>query len=134
MSSIINRNTKQREVILEVLRKDGTHLDALQIHYLASLKMPRLSMATVYRNLRILREQGVVEQSLFGEDHSHFELSASSAKHQHIKCLGCHKVVEFSLPIEDLVPKIAKAQGYQITSARLYIEGLCPKCKKQNGN
>ena len=126
-----NRNTKQKEVILGVLEKGGTHLDAIQIYNKAVSIMPRLSLATVYRHLRILKEQGVVEPSLFGEDHAHYELVASASKHQHLKCVSCEKVVEFDLSIEELLPKIKKAQGYRIDSARLYIEGLCPACQNK---
>ena len=128
------RKTKQKEVILTVLKDSRTHLDAMEIFRRAAQKMPRLSPATVYRNLRMLKEQGLVEQSLFGEDHAHYELVTVSNEHQHFKCISCGRVEEFDLSTDELLAKISKAQGFQITHTKLYIEGICSVCQKKNDN
>ena len=128
----LSRNTKQKEVILEVLHEADTHLDALQIFERASQKMPRLSLATVYRNLKSMHEQGVIAVGNFGEGHAHYEIvNTLSIGHHHLKCLGCGNIWEFDRPAARLVTGVKEASNFKIYSAKLYIEGLCLLCQKK---
>ena len=81
------RVTNQRALILGILQKQG-HLDADEIYRQARRKQPRLSLSTVYRNLRTLKGLGLVEELHFDDSHHHYE-ARPSAEHHHLVCLGC---------------------------------------------
>ncbi|MCL2474844.1 MAG: transcriptional repressor [Chloroflexi bacterium] len=128
----LSRHTRQKEIILEILQEADTHLDALQIFERASQKMPRLSLATVYRNLKSMSEQGAIAVGNFGEGHAHYEIvNTLSSGHHHLKCLSCGNIWEFDRSAAQLVTGVKEVNGFKIYSARLYIEGLCLLCQKK---
>ncbi|MCJ7807105.1 MAG: transcriptional repressor, partial [Dehalococcoidia bacterium] len=68
------RVTSQRRLILDILRHSEGHLDADELYRLAKEREPRISLATVYRNLNLFKELGLVEGRHFTEDHHHYEV------------------------------------------------------------
>ena len=69
------RVTNQRTLILEIIRQGKGHLDADEVYRRARKKQPNLSLSTVYRTLRMLKELGLVQEVHFGEDHHHYEVN-----------------------------------------------------------
>lgn len=123
--------TTQRSLLLDLIRKAEGHLDADELYRRAKEKEPRISLATVYRNLKLFKEIGLVAESDLGETHSHYEMKGSN-EHHHMVCLGCGQVIEFDSPlITRAVAKIQREKGFEITSVRLKLEGYCPKCKSK---
>jgi len=123
--------TTQRRLLLELLREADGHLDADELYRRAGVKEPRISLATVYRNLKLFKELGLIAESNLGETHSHYEIKGT-AEHHHLVCLGCGQVIEFDSPlIAEAASGIQREKGFDITSAKLKMEGYCPKCKEK---
>ena len=124
--------TSQRSLLLELIKQAKGHLDADELYRRAKEKEPRISLATVYRNLKLFKEVGLVAESDLGETHSHYEIKGN-IEHHHMVCLGCGRIVEFDSPlITKAVEKIRREKGFEITSVRLKLEGYCRKCKSKN--
>ncbi|XUX00208.1 MAG: Fur family transcriptional regulator [Dehalogenimonas sp.] len=124
--------TDQREVILDIVRAGKGHLDANEIYQRARKKLPRLSLSTVYRTLSKFKETGLIEERHLDENHHHYEIS-HHGEHHHLICTSCGKVVEFKLPItEILIEKVPQAAGFKINhSGELSLSGMCPDCQKK---
>jgi Fur family ferric uptake transcriptional regulator len=123
--------TTQRSLLLDIIRKTNKHLDADELYRIAKEKEPRISLATIYRNLKLFKELGLIAESSLGDTHSHYEVK-SKAEHHHMVCLGCGKIVEFDSPlITKAADTVKKEKGFDITSIRLRIEGYCPECKQE---
>lgn len=123
--------TSQRSLLLDIICQANRHLDADELYRLAKNKEPRISLATVYRNLKLFRELGLIVESNLGDTHSHYEIK-SAAGHHHLVCLGCGQIIEFDSPsIAKATAKIQRENDFDITSIQLKMEGYCPKCKKK---
>jgi Fur family ferric uptake transcriptional regulator len=123
------RMTKQRKVILEVLKDTHEHPTADKVYEMVREKMPHISLGTVYRNLVLMSEVGLISKVEIGLP-KRFDGTVES--HYHIRCLGCGKVEDMkSLPIVDLRPAMRSLVGYEITGHRLDIYGYCPACRNK---
>ncbi|PPD58072.1 Fur family transcriptional regulator [Dehalogenimonas etheniformans] len=124
--------TSQRSVILDIVRAGKGHLDADEIYQRARERLPRLSLSTVYRALAKFKETGLIEERHLDENHHHYEISHHD-EHHHLICTGCGKVVEFKLPItEIIIEKVPQAAGFKINhSGELSLSGMCPDCQKK---
>jgi Fe2+ or Zn2+ uptake regulation protein len=124
------RTTSQRRLLLDILKQADGHLDADELFRRAKLKVPHISLSTVYRNLRLFKDLGVITERHFVEEHHHYEVKPK-ADHHHLICLGCGQVTEFD---SDQIAKIAKEIGlkhdFSVTGSDLHIEGYCPRCRK----
>jgi len=126
------RMTQQRRLVLEVLRESREHLDAETIHDQVRQANPRVSLATVYRTLALLKSLGLVDEHRLGEEHGHFE-AARETPHYHFTCRRCRKVIEFKAPqIEEVVIPALADQGILVDEAHLTLYGLCPQCRKKS--
>jgi len=135
MSPLSNTDLKatgQRAVILDIIRAGKGHLDADEIHRRAQKKLPRLSLSTVYRAVQKFKENGLIEERHLDENHHHYELS-HHGEHHHLICTGCGKVVEFKLPITEIIAeRVPQAAGFKINhSGELSLTGLCPDCQEK---
>jgi len=123
------RTTKQRTLLLEVLRQGKSHLDADELYRRARKKQPQLSLSTVYRALRLFKKLGLVEETHFDEEHHHYEVK-SATEHHHLVCLKCGKVVEFNYPLSRHVKEnVPEARDFEIIGTEVRITGYCSKCK-----
>ena len=123
--------TTQRRLLLELIREAEEHLDADELFRRAKDQEPRISLATVYRNLKLFKELGLIAESNLGEAHSHYEIRGTM-EHHHLVCLGCGLVVEFDSPlIAEAKAGIQRGKGFDVVSAQLKMEGYCPKCKQK---
>jgi len=121
--------TTQRSLLLDIIRHADLHLDADELYRLAKNKEPRISLATVYRNLKLFKELGLIAESNLGETHSHYEIK-DAAEHHHLVCLGCGQVIEFNNPlVAKVADKIQRDNNFYITSVQLKMDGYCSKCK-----
>ena len=128
LSSAGLRMTRQRALILEIIGHG--HLDADEVYRQAREKQPRFSLSTVYRTLRMLKEQGLVDELHFGEAHHHYEVK-SSAEHHHLVCLGCGKIVEFECQLcPEMKQEIAREKGFEVTGVEVHMTGYCSKCRQ----
>ena len=123
--------TKQREVILEVFFSQSGHASAEDILFSARAKDERVSLATVYRTLKLLQEYGLAEAHNFKDGQALFEPCLDKDDHHdHLICTRCGRIVEFVDPkIERLQIKNAKEHGFLITSHKMELYGLCRSCR-----
>lgn len=124
------RMTNQREIILEELKKSGQHLSADELYDKVRQFIPRISLATVYRNLEILAELGIVAKLEIGGRQKRFDADVSG--HDHIYCTRCHRIDNIELNRERLPSIAPKGEyGYAVTGYRLEFAGICPKCQQE---
>ena len=124
------RMTRQRQVILEELRKVSTHPGADEIYTMVRRRMPRISLGTVYRNLEVLSELGEIRKIEMGGTLKRFD--GKSDNHYHIRCMICQRVVD--APVK-LMPNLEKSLNgktdFEILGHRLEFVGICPECQKR---
>jgi Fur family ferric uptake transcriptional regulator len=136
----INRNkeqmkakpvTPQRRLLLNVMQEAGRHLDAKELYRRASERDPNISLATVYRNLRIFEEQGLIDERRLGQARCYYEMKRLG-EHQHLVCEACGQVIEFeSSLIRKLVAEVQRKNNFSVTKVEIYLEGCCHKCKDE---
>lgn len=123
----IHRMTRQRQIILEVLRSTRTHPTADWIYEQVRQSMPRISLGTVYRNLRVLKEMGDIQELNYGSTYSRFDGNAEM--HYHFVCKDCGAVHDVMLPLfNDYDQKVAESVGGQVQFHRMEFYGLCAEC------
>ncbi|MEQ1930089.1 MAG: Fur family transcriptional regulator [Parvularculaceae bacterium] len=121
------RMTDQRKVIARVLSSAADHPDVEEIHRRASAIDSKISVATVYRTMRLFEEAGVVERHEFQDGRSRYE-EAHDDHHDHLIDLKSGKVIEFVDPdIEALQQKIAAKLGYRLVAHRLELYAVPAK-------
>ena len=118
------RMTDQRRVIARVLSLADDHPDVEEIHRRAVEIDSRISIATVYRTMRLFEEAGVVERHDFQDGRSRYE-EASEDHHDHLIDLRSGEVIEFvNEEIEKLQHRIAEEHGYKLVDHRLELYGV----------
>jgi Fur family ferric uptake transcriptional regulator len=124
------RMTNQREIILRELRKSKRHLSADELYDIVKKVMPRISLATVYRNLEILSEAGMIGKLEISGRQKRFDFDVSD--HDHIYCVMCHKVDNLDIERKNIdSEQLGATAGYTITGYRVEIIGICPECQKK---
>jgi Fur family transcriptional regulator, peroxide stress response regulator len=124
------RITPQRHAILEFLIQSMIHPTADDIYKALESKFPNMSVATVYNNLRVFREAGLVKELTYGDSSSRFDFVTND--HYHIICDSCGKIVDFHYPGLDEVEHLAShVTGFKVNSHRMEINGICPDCVTQ---
>lgn len=125
------RSTVQRQLIRAILEHAERHLDADDICQRARQRLPSVSLSTVYRNLQLLKEQGLVEEHQLDGMRRYYE-SALRSEHHHMVCLACGRIFEFTCPsTEKLKSKIKKDQGFEVTGVDVRFAGYCPECQRR---
>jgi len=118
------RMTEQRRVIARVLSSADDHPDVEEIHKRAAELDPHISIATVYRTMRLFEEAGVVERHDFQDGRARYE-EAGEIHHDHLIDLRSGKVIEFvNEEIERLQRRIAEEHGYRLVDHRLELYGV----------
>lgn len=127
------RMTRQRSFILQELQKSCQHMTADDLYFAVRKHEPRVSLATVYRNLELLSDAGIIGKIALGGRQKLFD--ADPSEHHHITCCVCHRVdnLEGFSDIDNLLGQV-KMGEYHITNSRLEVVGICPECAKKSGN
>ncbi|ARS26211.1 Fur family transcriptional regulator [Sphingomonas sp. KC8] len=118
------RITEQRRVIARVLSESEDHPDVEALHARASAIDPGISIATVYRTVRLFEEAGILERHDFGDGRARYE-AAAEAHHDHLIDVETGKVIEFVDPeLEELQRKIAAKLGFRLVDHRMELYGV----------
>ena len=118
------RMTEQRRTVAEVLETSQDHPDVEELYARASKLDPRISIATVYRSVKLFEESGILEKLEFGDGRARYE-DADRDHHDHLIDMQSGKVIEFIDPdIEALQEKIAQRLGYRLKGHRLELYGV----------
>ncbi len=127
------RNTKQRQAIFDAIERHGGHLTADEVYKLVKRRFPRLSLGTVYRNLRVLVDQGKLRELDFGMAVTYFETVKDS--HYHMICRVCGSITDAEIPVErrlqSVVAQARNLGGFQIEEHRLDFIGVCAVCQSK---
>lgn len=127
---ILRRETKQRKIILEELKKVNTHPTADSVFRMVKRKLPSISFGTVYRNLNLLRDQGNLLELVCGKYSCHYD--AKIETHYHFLCLKCQKVFDLKEPVfNNLDDKIGRKSGFEVKYHRMDFYGYCKDCCKR---
>lgn len=118
------RMTEQRRIIADVLQQADDHPDVEELYSRAAARDPRISIATVYRTVKLFEEAGILDKVEFGDGRARYE-DAERDHHDHLIDLNSGEVIEFLDPdIEALQEKIAAKLGYQLKGHRLELYGV----------
>ena len=118
------RMTEQRRVIARVLSESDDHPDVEQLHRRAAEIDPKISIATVYRTVRLFEEAGILDRHDFGDGRARYE-AAPEAHHDHLIDVETGKVIEFVDPeLEALQRQIAVKLGYRLVDHRMELYGV----------
>lgn len=123
------RLTEQRTLILEELKKLKSHPTADQVYDLVRKRMPKIGLATVYRNLEFLSSVGLVQKLELAGNQRRYD--GDIKPHLHVRCLGCGSVGDATLNSEvpDLRPDARSS--YSILEQRIEFLGTCPECSQE---
>jgi Fur family transcriptional regulator, peroxide stress response regulator len=128
------RLTGPRRVVLEVVRRTESHPTAEWVHRMVRRRLPRVSLGTVYRNLRVLVEEGLV-QELPGP---HTRFDGNLGRHHHFNCTTCGRILDVEGPLCEPQTRAVSARvesltGLTITHHRIEFFGRCPACRPTAG-
>ncbi|MBN3038246.1 MAG: transcriptional repressor [Candidatus Omnitrophica bacterium] len=134
------RITKPRQAILNILQETRKHLTAQTIYFAAQSIYPDVGLASIYRNLELFTDIGLVLKYDFGENQARYELAQGpqSVHHHHLICKNCNKIVDYSEAIDDekeflrrREKNLSRKYGFKIESHFIDFVGLCEKCSKR---
>lgn len=124
------RRTRQRDIILEVLKGMKTHPTVDEVYDMVKKQLPRISLATVYRNLEKLAENNMAQVIVSGARHMRYDGDMSD--HHHIKCAKCGKVADVRGNGElDIETNQFDFCGFKVMGYSMLFEGLCPECAQE---
>lgn len=124
------RITPQRHAILTYLMEAMNHPTADDIYRALEPKFPSMSVATVYNNLKMFMEAGMVRELTYGDSSSRFDANVSD--HYHVICEVCGKIEDFSYPsLIDVEQAAEQATGFMITGLRMELHGVCKTCREK---
>jgi len=125
----MRRETKQREAILRVLRNTKAHPTADLIYEEVKKEIPNISKGTVYRNLRVLQEDGAITELNLDSTLSRYEFKQES--HYHFRCERCGRVFDLDEPVNTEIDKrVAERTGFKVSHHQTEFRGLCKDCQQ----
>lgn len=127
------RQTRQRAVVLDLLKNTTSHPNAAALYDEARRVMPNISLGTVYRNIRLLEQSGTIRKLVLNSGVEHFD--ADLRPHHHFVCRSCGRVLDVGLnselPSEKELEKccgMRAEEGFEVESAEVIFYGVCPSC------
>lgn len=125
----IKRNTIQRSLVLEAVKKLECHATADEIYQMVVHEHPNISKGTVYRNLHQLADSGEIRKVEVPGGADRFDHRCHD--HYHVRCLSCGRVFDVDMDyIEDLEKRVKDAHGFIFNGHDLMFKGICPECGK----
>jgi len=122
--------TRERRLILNEVYNTNHHFEADDLLVEFRNRGQNISRASIFRTLKLLTECGLIRKVLIGENRSSYEYIYGYQHHDHLICLGCGKIIEFSnSKIEKLQDSVCKEFGFKPTDHTLKILGYCSKCR-----
>ena len=125
----VRKNSKKRQALLEALCSSHEHPTAEMLYNQLKPDYPELSLGTVYRNLGVLVQEGLVKS--VGHVNGQERYDAFTYPHPHFVCRNCHGVIDLTLPdtVSGMYEEIGKQSGCEAEDYSLTINGLCAKCR-----
>lgn len=128
--AVERRFSKQRQIIYDAIMNNPVHPSADVIYNLLRDEYPNLSLGTVYRNLSVLADMGMIKKIVSGSQVEHYD--GDTSMHYHMICEKCNNLYDvFSDNAEDLLPVIQKMTKHKLNGYELVLNGICEKCAKK---
>lgn len=126
------RLTPQRRAILQAVRETACHPDATWIYERVRQSLPHISLGTVYRNLGLLAQEGLIRELVLDDQISHWDGRMDS--HDHIVCIHCGRVANIEVTgLSDVLnEENERPAGYRVVGYRLCLRGICPDCQSRD--
>ncbi len=122
------RKTPQREIIREILNEKNIHPTADEVFRIVRERLPRISLGTIYRNLELMSEQGLIKVTGQGGIQRRYE--GNMKEHYHLKCVSCGRLED--APVETISfpdDSLREKSDFKILGHNLEFLGLCPECR-----
>ncbi|HSW57671.1 MAG TPA: transcriptional repressor [Dehalococcoidales bacterium] len=127
------RETRQKQLILHILEGTRSHPTADDIYQQARKHLPHISKGTVYRNLGILQEEGILSELNLNGTVSRYEVK--NERHYHFRCEQCGRVTDLKHPVDTGLNNIVeKETGFQVFSHQVEFLGICLECQSKTDN
>ena len=125
------KHSRQRERIAETFLAMGGHVSVEELVARVRRLDPRISVATVYRTMKLLADCGVAIPRQFGGGQTRYEAATRRPHHDHLICTTCGEIVEFANErIESLQELVARRHGFEVESHKLELYGRCARCRR----
>ena len=126
----LRRNTPQRKVVLDELCHMKSHPTAAELYAVVRQRLPRISLGTIYRNLEVLHEDGMIHKMEFAGAESRYDGNIN--QHYHVRCTECGRIEDiFPLDPGQTPAQPVELAGFVVTGHRLEYFGICPECRKR---
>ena len=123
--------TPERRTILHQVFENHGHFEVEELLFEMRKKKIRVSKATIYRTVALLVKCGLLREVIFGEKHTHYEHVYGHEHHEHLVCIGCGKIIEFSdQKIEKFQDEVCEKNKFTPETHRFQIMGHCEDCVK----
>jgi len=124
------KSTRQRSLIIDTFFQLGGHVSVEELWGKVRQNDPKVSVATVYRTMKLLSECGLAHARNFGDGQTRYEAAVGKHHHDHLICTRCGVIVEFeSDRIEAMQEAVARKHGFRVTSHKMELYGLCKNCQ-----
>jgi Fur family ferric uptake transcriptional regulator len=127
------RNTRQKQLILTILRESDRPMSINEIYSQIVLTLPRIAKSTIYRNIDSLLNQNLIDKYHLNDSEIFYRIKSDSSEHKHfVICDGCKKVFDLpTCPIHALEDAMEE-EGFIIKDHQIQITGICKACSKKN--
>lgn len=120
--------TEQRAIVFDYLQTVAHHPTAEEVFLAVKAKLPKISLATVYKNLEALVESGVASKWTYGDGSARYDKRTDH--HYHLRCLKCGRMWDIEpTEVSDMLDRMRPQRGFQVTDYRLEIVGFCRDCR-----
>ncbi len=126
------KHSKQRDALLDALKSTRTHPTADWLYSELRNEFPSISLGTVYRNLKLLSDNGTILKLDIGTGTEHYD--GFTHNHYHLVCEDCGSVSDIEIDLGLLNEEAEKLSGGEIKNHTLIFYGKCEKCKENGGN
>jgi Fur family peroxide stress response transcriptional regulator len=125
------RLTPQRAAILRIFALSHDHPSVEQVYNQIREQFPMMSLATVYKTVALLKEEGEILELGFANGSTHYD-GNRPYPHPHLICVRCHRIIDSDgQTLDQLSSELAEKYGYRLITHRLDIFGICPSCLAQ---
>ena len=125
------KSTRQRSLIIDTFFALGGHLSVEELWSRVRKEDSKVSVATVYRTMKLLSDCGLAHARNFGDGQTRYEVAVGRHHHDHLICTRCGTIVEFENDrIEAMQDAVARKHGFKVTSHKMELYGLCRNCQR----
>jgi Fur family peroxide stress response transcriptional regulator len=125
------RITPQRIAILKAFLQSSDHPGIDQVYEKVKINFPTTSLATVYKTVKLLKDEGEILEINFGDGANRYD-GNKPYPHPHLVCTRCKKITDPAVSLLDkMTAELASSSGYHIESHQVEFFGVCPECQKK---